>query len=175
MGKKYLIPLDGSDHSKYSLLWALENLVDPTIDSILLLSVGLLSVSTPCEYSAATRNILNGDSEIKLERQKVEEKAREIVNDGKLLIKNFFETRGKKEVLPVECFINSNSDPASYLVTFSKEQQVDVLVMGHRGASSPDATNATNTGTVTQHCMHSAGCTVVITRKKWELGTKMYI
>ncbi|GBC07651.1 hypothetical protein RclHR1_00760021 [Rhizophagus clarus] len=162
MGKKYLISLDGSDHSKYSLLWALENLIDPNIDSVLLLSVGVLSAGTPCEYSAVTRNILNGDNEIKLERQKAEEKAREIVDDGKSIIKNFFETQGEKEV-PVECFVISNSDPARYIVAFSKDQGVDVLVMGHRGTSSP---NAVNTGTVSQHCMHSAGCTVVITRKK---------
>uniref|UniRef100_A0A1D1YX24 Universal stress protein YxiE n=1 Tax=Anthurium amnicola TaxID=1678845 RepID=A0A1D1YX24_9ARAE len=162
MGKKYLIPLDGSDHSKYSLSWALENLVDPNIDFVLLLSVGVLSPSTPSEYSAATRNLLDSDNETKLERQKVEEKAKEIVNEGKLLIKNFYETRGKKEV-PVECFVYSNSDPAKFIATFTKEQHVDVLVMGHRGTSSPDAFS---TGTVSQYCMHSAGCTVVITRKK---------
>ncbi|CAB4385333.1 unnamed protein product [Rhizophagus irregularis] len=159
MGKKYLIPLDGSDHSKYSLLWAFENLINPNIDSVLLLSVGVLSASTPCEYSAVTRNILNGDNEIDLERQKAEEKAKEIVNDGKLIVKNLLKT----QELPIECFVSSNSDPGRYIVNLSREQKIDVLVMGHRGTSSPDATN---TGTVAQHCMHSAGCTVVITRKK---------
>ncbi|RIA98515.1 hypothetical protein C1645_731575 [Glomus cerebriforme] len=155
---------DGSDHSKYSLFWALENLIDLKTDSILLLSVGVLSAGTPCEYTAATRNILNGDNEIKLERQQVEQEAKKIVSDGKVLIKNFIEARGQEEDhVSVECLVDSNSDPAKYIVALTKEKQVDVLVMGHRGTSSPGATDI---GTVPQHCMHSAGCTVVITRKK---------
>ncbi|CAG8546249.1 1674_t:CDS:2 [Funneliformis mosseae] len=166
MKKKYLITLDGSDHSEYSLLWALENLVDPQNDILLLLSVGVLPAGTPCEYSAVTRNILYG-SDVTKERQKAEEYAREVVNNGKKLITNFFATqeRGQNEIpsLNVECFVNSSSDPARYIVDFSKKQKVDVIVMGHRGTS---LRNVNKIGMVSQHCLHSAGCTVVITKKK---------
>ncbi|CAI2171627.1 14133_t:CDS:2 [Funneliformis geosporum] len=164
MRNKYLITLDGSDHSEYSLLWALENLVNPQNDILLLLSVGVLPAGTPCEYSAVTRNILNGNDLTK-ERQKAEEHAREIINNGQKLITNFFSTQGYNEVpnLNVECFVNSCSDPARYIVDFSKKQKVDVIVMGHRGTS---LRNINKIGMVSQHCIHSAGCTVVITRKK---------
>ncbi len=69
----------------------------------------------------------------------------------------------------METFVHSSSDPARYIVDFSKEQKVDVLVMGHQGTS---LRNDNNIGMISQYCLHSAGCTVVITRKKERNASK---
>ncbi|CAG8444079.1 10013_t:CDS:2 [Dentiscutata erythropus] len=154
--KKYLVALDGSENSDYALLWALENLVDLNNGLLLLLSVGVLSWGTSFEYSAVTRNILNGEKK-KIQKQQAEQKAEDIVNNGKKLITDFLAI--KKAELPLELYFNSSTDPANYILDFIREQRIDVLVLGSRGK-------------ISQHCLQFASCTVVIARKKKESHIK---
>ncbi|KAF0463563.1 universal stress protein a-like protein [Gigaspora margarita] len=151
MGKNYLVALDGSENSDYALLWALENLVDLNNGRLLILSVGLLSWGASFEYSAVTRNILNGENEEKIQKQQAERKAEDIVNNGKKLVTEFLAI--KKAELPLELYFNSSTDPANYILDFIREQRIDVLVLGSRGK-------------ISQHCLQFASCTVVIARKK---------
>ncbi|CAG8718534.1 hypothetical protein C2G38_2186548 [Gigaspora rosea] len=151
MGKNYLVALDGSENSDYALLWALENLVDLNNGKLLILSVGLLSWGASFEYSAVTRNILNGENEKKLQKEQAKRKAEDIVNNGKKLVTEFLAI--KKAELPLELYFNSSTDPANYILDFIREQRIDVLVLGSRGK-------------ISQHCLQFASCTVVIARKK---------
>ncbi|CAJ0649965.1 11777_t:CDS:2 [Entrophospora sp. SA101] len=63
----------------------------------------------------------------------------------------------------IQLFFNSSSDPANSVIDFSRQNKVDVLIIGHRGLSRPDSSNL---GSVAQCCLHSANCTVIVTRLK---------
>ncbi|CAG8574753.1 13562_t:CDS:2 [Acaulospora morrowiae] len=164
MKKKYLIALDGSENAEYALSWSLENLINPSEDELLILSVGMLTDGNPYEYTAATRHILNGD-ELKLQRQQAEEQARKYVNKGKKIVSDFLYNKEFNQFL-CEYYVNSSSDPANYIVDFVRENKVDVLVLGRRGVDQPEAVSV---GSVSKYCLHSVMCTVVIVRRKTEI------
>ncbi|CAJ0905326.1 3847_t:CDS:2 [Entrophospora sp. SA101] len=183
MGKKCLVALDGSKHSNNALVWTLENLIqlndnNNDEDTLMLLSVGVLyndNEISSFEYSAVTRNLLNVENDTKIEKAKVEKLAKEITKNGEKMVLDYYDSRNiledkESSNLPIisnppkiQLFFNSSSDPANSVIDFSRQNKVDVLIIGHRGLSRPDSSNL---GSVAQCCLHSANCTVIVTRLK---------
>ncbi|CAG8435800.1 5371_t:CDS:2 [Scutellospora calospora] len=93
----------------------------------------------------------------------VEQKAEDIVNNGKKLVCGFLEIKKKK--LPLELHVKSSSDPGNCIVDFIRENRIDVLVLGNRELNVPKSFSL---GDISQHCLNFAPCTVVIARKKSE-------
>nr|CAG8465799.1 3406_t:CDS:2 [Entrophospora candida]CAG8530382.1 4855_t:CDS:2 [Entrophospora candida] len=161
MGKKCLVALDGSKHSNNALVWTLENLIqlndnNNDEDTLMLLSVGVLyndNEISSFEYSAVTRNLLNVENDTKIEKAK-KSILPSVQSSNLPIISN---------PPKIQLFFNSSSDPANSVIDFSRQNKVDVLIIGHRGLSRPDSSNL---GSVAQCCLHSANCTVIVTRLK---------
>ncbi|CAG8462850.1 6002_t:CDS:2 [Paraglomus brasilianum] len=159
--KKVIVALDGSDHSMYALTWALNNIIDARSDTIMLLAVGIFNnKSPPLEYYAATRNILDGGPTEAI-RKKAEDQAMEILKCGTAVINKRYICEQKD--LKLECHVQLNEDAGTTITEFAKKADADVIVLGHRGTSLSDGDTV---GSVSQYCLHSASCTVVIVRKE---------
>ncbi|CAG8471439.1 2555_t:CDS:2 [Paraglomus occultum] len=168
--KKVIVALDGSDHSMYALTWAMDNIIDARSDIIMLLAVGIFNQeSSPLEYYAATRNILdNGPTEAI--RKKTEDNANEILKRGTSIINERY--AHEQKYLNLECHVRLNDDAGTTITEFAKKTDADVIVLGHRGTSTSDGDAV---GSVSQYCLHSAACTVVIVRKESKVKEKMEV
>ena len=120
MGKSILVPVDGSEHSKKALEFALE-LCAGLGGSITLLHV---AQSVP-----ADRTLILGGAAVTIEasREELNKAGRQVIDAAV--------TMAKGQNCQVSAADVMRGDPAAQIVAQAKSMQADLIVMGSRGLS----------------------------------------
>ncbi|NIO04809.1 MAG: universal stress protein [Proteobacteria bacterium] len=137
MIKKILVPIDGSDHSRKALEYASD------IASKYKAIVHLLHVVAPLPsipYEDVIEEMREGQE--RFAKEILDEAVREIKKKG---ITNFQSTM-------------LHGDPAHGIVDFAKRNDIDMILMGSRGAGGLESLLL---GSVSQRVCHLADCTCV--------------
>ncbi|KAH1040039.1 hypothetical protein J1N35_041782 [Gossypium stocksii] len=153
MEKKVMVAIDESECSQWALQWALENL-DHTISASQLFifnaqplaNVAYLSAST---YGAAPVDLIKAVQE---NRKKL---ALALLEEAKGICAN----RGVDAETMTEV-----GDPKDKICEAVEKLNIDLLILGSHGRG---AIQRAFLGSVSNHCVHSAKCPVLVVRKPY--------
>ncbi|RKP06273.1 hypothetical protein THASP1DRAFT_31909 [Thamnocephalis sphaerospora] len=154
-----IVALDGSPHASYALEWALQNVVDPKADRILLINVAKVNEREDPEggyfcITAAPRQ----------PRASRQASAKQAIDHGTSTL-----ARGEETVKQFACGheidceskVIRGSDPRDELLDFAEDHDGHVLILGKR-PSSPQTRY--NPRSISTFCAHNARCPVIIVR-----------
>ncbi|KAI9096552.1 hypothetical protein DFS34DRAFT_145600 [Phlyctochytrium arcticum] len=140
------IALDHSEHADYAFHWALDNIIRKETDQVVLLNVRDV-VNVPSSFGLVYMDM--GDW--------IDRTEQEYMLESHRLLKHY----GAK-VLKAGCrAIALRGDPRDELVYKTKELHADLFIIGSRGMG---ALKRTFLGSVSDYCVHSCLCPVLVVR-----------
>ncbi|KAJ3176986.1 hypothetical protein HDU87_004701 [Geranomyces variabilis] len=158
------IAVDHSDHSEYTVNWAMEHLLNKSTDQVVLLSVrdvvnvpasfGLVYLSDIRGAEPVGTGVLDGKN-----KYWIDETEKEYMEASHKLLK-FYGNRILKAGIKCRA-IALRGDPREELVHKTGEINADMLVLGSRGMGT---IKRALLGSVSDHCVHNSPCPVVVVR-----------
>ena len=127
--RKIAVALDDSEFSKYALEWTLDHLIIPDRDAIILTSVAIIQ-DTGDYLSSLTESSEQRQNRLK---RRGDNYAQKILDEAGAIIKSRSDKLGSHAKVLHEIFCLGAGDPRSVIVDFCQTNEVDLLVMGHRG------------------------------------------
>ncbi|KAI8820700.1 uncharacterized protein EV422DRAFT_59939 [Fimicolochytrium jonesii] len=146
------VALDQSEHSEYAFNWALENLINPQSDQVVLLNVREV-VNVPASFGLIYMDIRDWIDRTEYEQMMVSHKL--LKHFGARIVKAGAKCRA----------IALRGDPRDELLHKVKEVNADMLVIGSRGMGT---LKRAFVGSVSDYCVHNSECPVVVVRHKHE-------
>jgi len=147
MYKRILVGLDGSGHGLRTAEAAAE--LAAAFDA----ELHLLTVTRPYEVSSEVQGYLEAENLLGEPRYVLDEETQATVDRAKAIAE-------QKHVTRVQTVVREGR-PAAVLVDYARSHQMDLLVVGSRGAGELEAALL---GSVSQRVSQHAGCSVLIVR-----------
>eukprot|EP01134_Creolimax_fragrantissima_P006756 CFRG6756T1 len=145
MSRSICVAVDSSEHSKYALTWAINNLVKPEDHVHLLFSLDANSWAS-LGAAGAGADVL----------QQVREEA---ITHAETVLKRLGHILTENKIAHT-CEL-AQGDPRSQLCEFVKDKQCSMLILGSRGMG---AIKRALIGSVSDYCVHNAQCPVVVVK-----------
>jgi nucleotide-binding universal stress UspA family protein len=150
--KKVLVAIDGSENSERALDFALE-FAEKYSAHLTLLNVSEMSAVTSVPSDITPYPGGMGGSMVVLDKdfRKIHEE---------LLTKALEHAKAVRPNVSVSSVL-SEGNPASEIVALAKDEQFDVVIVGHRGSGK---LKEMFMGNISERVAHQAGCTVIIVK-----------
>ncbi|KAI8593222.1 hypothetical protein BDZ88DRAFT_405918 [Geranomyces variabilis] len=143
------IAVDQSEHSEYTVTWAIEHLLNKSTDQVVLFNVRDV-VNVPASFGLVYLSDI---------REWVDETEKEYMDASHKLLK-YYGNRILKAGIKCRA-IALRGDPREELVHKTAEINADMLVMGSRGMGT---IKRALLGSVSDHCVHNSPCPVIVVR-----------
>ncbi|KAJ3149081.1 hypothetical protein HDU89_004084 [Geranomyces variabilis] len=148
------IAVDQSEHSDYTVNWAIEHLLNKFTDQVVLFNVREV-VNVPASFGLVYLSDIRGADPVEW----IDETEKEYMDASHKLLKYFGNHILKAGI---KCrAIALRGDPREELVHKTAEINADMLVMGSRGMGT---IKRALLGSVSDHCVHNSPCPVVVVR-----------